>query len=124
MDTHKITYFTDRQEAFVNLLIRCGTRKNAANVLVFLANTPEATSRAIEQGCDLRQPEVSIATKYLIGKGWVSNEEMKGDYQGRPAKIFRLSKSLSEIIKKIEEEKTAEILAKLVLMEKLHSFLH
>jgi predicted transcriptional regulator len=55
--------FTDREEEFVNLLIRVGTRKAVALLLVFLARKPKATSLEIERGTDLRQPEVSIAIK-------------------------------------------------------------
>jgi predicted transcriptional regulator len=60
MRTENVMYFTEKEEEFANLLIEIGTKRNVAKVLVFLANTPEATSRAIERGTDLRQPEVSI----------------------------------------------------------------
>jgi predicted transcriptional regulator len=58
--------FTDKEENFVNLLIDIGTRKKITRVLVYLANTPEATSREIERDTDLRQPEVSTS---IAGSG-------------------------------------------------------
>ena len=71
MRQETVEYFTDKEEEFANLLIEIGTKKNVAKVLVFLANTPEATSRAIERGTDMRQPEVSIAMKYLMNQDWI-----------------------------------------------------
>ena len=62
-------YFTDKEEEFTNLLIKNGTRKNIATVLVFLAKTPGATSHALERGTDLRQPEVSVSLRYLVDQG-------------------------------------------------------
>ncbi len=71
MKEQSILVFTDKEEEFVNLLIKIGIKKTVAQTLVFLANTPEATSRELERGTDLRQPEVSIAIKYLDEQGWV-----------------------------------------------------
>jgi predicted transcriptional regulator len=45
MRTESVMYFTEKEEEFANLLIEIGTKRNVAKVLVFLANTPEATSR-------------------------------------------------------------------------------
>jgi predicted transcriptional regulator len=47
-------------------LFEIGTNKNVAKVLVFLANIPEASSRAIERGTDTPQPEINLAMKYLM----------------------------------------------------------
>ena len=66
MRQENVIYFTEKEEEFANLLIKIGIQKNIAKVLVFLAKTPEATSRAIERGTDMRQPEISMAMKYLM----------------------------------------------------------
>ena len=71
MRQESVQYFTDQEEEFVNLLIKIGTKRNVAMVLVFLASTKEVTSRAIERGTDLRQPEVSMAMKYMMELGWI-----------------------------------------------------
>ena len=79
MRTENVMYFTEKEEEFANLLIEIGTKRNVAKVLtVFLANTPEATSRAIERGTDLRQPEVSIAMRYLIEQNWITAGKQSG----------------------------------------------
>jgi predicted transcriptional regulator len=72
--TKNVMYFTEKEEEFANLLIEIGTKRNVAKVLVFLANIPEATSREIERGTDLRQPEVSIAMGYLMEQGWDADQ--------------------------------------------------
>ena len=69
MRQEDVMYFTAEEEEFANLLIKIGTKKNIAKVLVFLAKTPEATSHAIERGTGLRQPEVSLAMGYSDGSG-------------------------------------------------------
>ena len=101
MRQEKVEYFTDKEEEFVNLLIEIGTKKNVAKVLVFLVNTPEASSRAIERRTDMRQPEVSIAMKYLMNQGWIKSCESPSENKGRPMKVYELAKSITEIMESV-----------------------
>ena len=119
MRQETVTYFTQKEEEFVNLLIKIGTKKNIAKVLVFLAKTPEATSRAIERGTDMRQPEISMAMKYLMDQGWIRSRESSGESKGRPIKIYELAKPFNEIMDCIENEKKNEANNKLALVQKL-----
>jgi predicted transcriptional regulator len=123
MRQETVEYFTDKEEEFANLLIEIGTKKNVAKVLVFLANTPEATSRAIERGTDMRQPEVSIAMKYLMNHGWIKSYESPSKNKGRPMKIYDLEKSITEIIGGIEKEKKIEVNNQLALVKKIRDYL-
>jgi len=50
MKEQSATYFTEKEEEIIRLLMDIGTKKNVARILVFLANTPEATTRGIENG--------------------------------------------------------------------------
>ena len=118
-----VQYFTDNEEEFANLLVEIGTKKTVANVLVFLANTKEATSRDIERGTDLRQPEVSIAMRFLIDKGWVKSRENPATNKGRPMKIYELAKSPTEIMTAIGKEKKAEAENQLALVKKLRDYI-
>jgi predicted transcriptional regulator len=118
-----VIYFTQKEEDFANLLIKIGTKKNIAKVLVFLAKTPEATSRAIERGTDMRQPEISMAMKYLMDQGWVRSRESSGERKGRPIKIYELAKPFNEIMDCIENEKKNEANNKLALVQKLRQHL-
>jgi predicted transcriptional regulator len=124
MRQENVMYFTAEEEEFTNLLIKIGTKKNIAKVLVFLAKTPEATSHAIERGTGLRQPEVSLAMGYQMDQGWIRSRECKGDHKGRPMKMYTLAKPLNEILDYIENEKKIEVSNQLGLMQKLQKYVH
>jgi len=121
MKQQNVMYFTDKEEEFVNLLIEIGTRKNVAKILVFLANTPEASARTIERGVDIRQPEVSVAMKSLTDMGWIRSRESSSERKGRPMKIYELAKPMNEIIEIIENEKKTEAKNQLALVQKLRA---
>jgi predicted transcriptional regulator len=123
MRQESVQYFTEKEEELANLLIEIGTKKNVAKVLVFLANTPEATSRAIERGTDLRQPEVSLAMKYLLDQGWIRSQDTPSEKKGRPTKVYELAKPITEIMDFIEKEKKKEADNRLVLIKKLRNYL-
>jgi len=123
MRQETVTNFTEKEEEFANLLIEIGIKKNIAKVLVFLAKTPEATSRAIECGTDMRQPEISMAMKYLMDRGWIRSRENPSENKGRPNKIYELAKPIHEIIDCIENEKKIEASNKLALVQKLREHL-
>ena len=123
MRQQQVQYFTEKEEEFSNLLIEIGTKRNVAKVLVFLANVPEATSRAIERSTDLRQPEVSLAMRYLIDQDWISSRESKAESKGRPVKIYELSRSINEIMNIIEKEKKKEAKNQLAMVQKLRDYI-
>jgi len=122
MLTKTIQLFTEKEEEFVNLLIEIGMRRTVAKVLVFLANVDEATSRDIERGTDLRQPEVSIAMNYMFEREWLKNRESKAMSKGRPVKIYSLSKPVDKIFDSIEREKNQEVKNQLALIKKMGSY--
>lgn len=123
MRSKNVMYFTPREEEFANLLIKIGMKRNVAKVLVYLANTPEATSRDIERGTDLRQPEVSIAMASLMEQEWVRNRESKAENKGRPVKIYRLSRPVEEIMDRIEKEKREEANNQLTMIQQLRDYI-
>lgn len=123
MRSKNVMYFTQREEEFATLLIRIGIRRNMAKVLVYLAHTNEATSRDIERGTDLRQPEVSIAMAQMIEQRWVENRESKADNKGRPVKIYRLAMPIGEIMDIIETEKRNEAQNQLILIQQLRNYI-
>jgi predicted transcriptional regulator len=99
----------DDDHEFVDLLHSLGVQRNVAKVITFLAVAGEATSREIERGTDMRQPEVSIAMRTLRGENWVREWEIKStEGKGRPSKVYALSTPVDEIIKIIEEEMQKE----------------
>jgi predicted transcriptional regulator len=114
--------FTQDEEDLADLLIRIGIKRNVARVLVFLAHHPEATSREIERGTDLRQPEVSLAMAAMNEQEWVENREVKAENKGRPVKIYRLSQPFSEIIDNIEKEKRDEANTQLSIIQQIRTY--
>ena len=116
-------YFMGKEEELVNLLFKIGIKRNIAKVLVFLAKTPTVTSRAIERGTDLRQPEVANVMQFLKKQGWIKSQENKTKSKGRPVKNYELAKPITEIINGIEKEKMKEANDQLQLIQKLQHYI-
>jgi predicted transcriptional regulator len=96
----------DQNIEFVHILHSLGVQRNVAKVITYLAVAGEATSRDIERGSGLRQPEVSIAMRTLRGENWVREWEIKStEGKGRPSKVYALNTPVDEIIRSIEDEK-------------------
>ena len=123
MPGRKVLYFTEKEEEIAGLLIGIGIPRTVAKVLVFLGNTPEATSRDIERGADLRQPEVSIAMKYLHERGWIVTSLFKTESIGRPQNVIRLSRPITDIISQIQYAKEDEIRKKMALAQKIRTYI-
>ena len=124
MRQEKIQYFTEKEEEFVNLLIEIGMKKIVAKVLVFFAGTPEATSRDVERGADMRQPEVSTALNYMMEQGWIISRDIPSENKGRPKKVYNLTKPITDIIDSIGKEKMKEATTQLAMIQKLRDFIH
>ncbi len=95
-------------EEFADTLMGLGLKRNVAKTLTYLKNVDEVTSREIERGSDLRQPEVSNAMRELKNMNWVIIREQKKPGKGRPFKIYRLDEKINSIIKQLEQRKTLE----------------
>jgi len=108
LDTIDVSDQKVGRDEFASILIQIGLKRNVAKVLTYLAAVTEATSREIEIGSDLRQPEVSIAMREIRRLDWVMERDEKNPGKGRPYRIYRLNKSLSEIVETLEEQKSKE----------------
>jgi predicted transcriptional regulator len=98
----------DKDMEFVETLRSLSVPRNVATLITFLANVDEASSREIEMGSDLRQPEVSIAMRTLRDNNWIEEKEIKREGKGRPMKVYSLKAGINEIIRHFEEEKLHE----------------
>ncbi len=99
-------------EKLVEALLKTRLPKTVAKTLALILTAGEVRSVDIERATGLRQPEVSIAVKYLRNRGWVSKKDIKKEGKGRPVHIYSLAVSpseLYEIIRAEEEGKIAEI---------------
>ncbi|VVB62568.1 Uncharacterised protein [uncultured archaeon] len=93
---------------FIDTLRSLDVPRNVAGLITYLANTDEATSREIEVGTNLRQPEVSIAMRTLRQNRWIDERDVKVEGKGRPMKVYKLRVPIQEIIQHYEVEKNSE----------------
>jgi predicted transcriptional regulator len=98
----------DRDREFVETLHKLGIHQNVAAIITYLMNVDEATSKQIEMGTNLRQPEVSIGAKMMRHNGWIDESQLKRDGKGRPTKVYKLRTPIDEIIKHLEEKRIRE----------------
>lgn len=109
------------RDEFASILMKIGLKRNVAKVLTYLAGVPEATSREIEIGSNLRQPEVSIAMREIRRLGWVAERDEKNPGKGRPYRIYKLNCSLPDILQYLESENAKEAERVMKQIEKLKS---
>jgi predicted transcriptional regulator len=109
------------RDEFASILMKIGLKRNVAKVLTYLAGVPEATSREIEIGSDLRQPEVSIAMREIRRLEWVRERDERNPGKGRPYRIYKLNRSLPDIVQYLESENAKEADRVMKQIEKLKS---
>ena len=93
---------------FVDALRSLKVPRNLATLITFLANADDATSREIEVGTSMRQPEVSIAMRALRQNNWIEEHEVKREGKGRPMKVYKLAVPIDKVIQDYEEKKNNE----------------
>ena len=117
---HSVVKMLDEKDLeFVDALRSLNVPRNVAALITYLANTNEATSREIEMGTNLRQPEVSIGMRTLRQNNWVEEHDVKLDGKGRPMKIYKLSVPIEKIIKHYEEQKNSEAARSMQAIQRL-----
>ena len=109
------------RDEFASILMKIGLKRNVAKVLTYLAGVPEAPSREIEIGSDLRQPEVSIAMREIRRLEWVRERDERNPGKGRPYRIYKLNRSLPDIVQYLESENAKEAERVMKQIEKLKS---
>ena len=93
----------------IELLKKLNVSRPIALTLACLVKGKGITSQKIEMLTRLRQPEVSIAMRYLLKNNWIEvSEEKKSKGKGRPTKLYSLRVSINQIINVIEEKILAE----------------
>jgi predicted transcriptional regulator len=93
----------------VELFADLGMPKNLAKTLLYISQVEECRSADVEQGADLRQPEVSVAMQELRRRGWAKKRDIKKKGKGRPVHIYKLTSGLPKILKSFEQEKMKEV---------------
>ena len=112
----------DVEYEMVELLRRLSINRPVAYTLTCLSKGEEISSQCIEMVSGLRQPEVSIAMRYLLENNWIDmREEKKNLGKGRPVKLYKLTVPMETIINTIEENVMAESRTVLQNIERLKS---
>src|SRR5664279_4906233 len=94
----------DIEYEMVELLRKLNINRPVAFTLACLSNGEEISSQSIEMVSGLRQPEVSIAMRYLRENNWVDMREKKKNMgKGRPVKLYKLIVPMEAIIDTIED---------------------
>jgi len=119
MKSLSVNVLDKADEEFADTLIELGLKRNVAKVLTYLKNVKEVTSRDLEVGSDLRQPEVSIAMRELEELGWIGEREEKKPGKGRPYKIYKLETKIDSIIEHLESQKKKESQAMMASIKRL-----
>ncbi|UEC43202.1 MAG: hypothetical protein METHAR1v1_1200008 [Methanothrix sp.] len=119
MKESTVKVLDDKDLEFAETLRSLGVQRNVAILITYLANVEEASSRDIEMGSNLRQPEVSIAMRALRDNDWVSEKEVRRGGKGRPMKVYSLLTPIDEIIRHFEEEKQQESVQTMESIQKL-----
>ncbi len=104
MRSSEVKVFDDNDLEFIDILRNLNLSRNVASTLAYLSNVDEATSKDLELGSQLRQPEVSIAMRELRNFGWLGEREIKKEGKGRPMKVYKLAVPMSEIVEYLEKQ--------------------
>lgn len=96
-------------ERAVDLFTDLGMPRNLAKTLVYISQCDECRSADVEQGADLRQPEVSVAMQELRKRGWARKKDIKKKGKGRPVHVYKLTKPLPQILETFEQEKMNQV---------------
>jgi predicted transcriptional regulator len=106
----KNVYKLDNDDAkAIQLFVNLGMPKNLAKTLLYVSQFDECKCADVEQGTDMRQPEVSVVMQELRRRGWVKKKDLKKKGRGRPVHIYKTTTDLSEILNVFEREKFKEV---------------
>ena len=103
---------------FVEGLHSLGINRNVSKLITYLKDVEESSSRDIEIGTGMRQPEVSIAMRFRE-RGWISECDAKSLGKGSPQKIYVLRATIDEINGHYEAEKSQESARTIEAIQKL-----
>jgi len=122
MRSSEVRVFDDTDLEFIEILMNLNVSRNVASTLAFLSNVDEATSKNLEIGSQLRQPEVSIAVRELRNFGWLDEREIKKEGKGRPMKVYKLAVPFGKIVEHIEKQTKKDTQKIMTNIEKLKKF--
>lgn len=89
-----------------------------AACLIALDAEGEATSRDLQDVTGFPQPRVSTAVRALHERGWVATGIRKSGSSGRPPHVYRLRRSLEDILDEARREEASRFRSMLQRVER------
>jgi predicted transcriptional regulator len=123
MKRTKSLVLDENENKAVELFSELGMPKNLAKTLLYISQVDECRSADVEQGADLRQPEVSVAMQELRRRGWAKKRDEKKKGKGRPVHLYKLTSDLPAILKSFEKEKMKEVENIRTDLDQLHNLI-
>jgi len=124
MKRKKSFVLDENENKAVQLFSELGMPKNLAKTLLYISQVDECRSAEVEQGADLRQPEVSVAMQELRRRGWAKKRDEKKKGKGRPVHLYKLTADLPAILKSFEKEKMQEVENIKTDLDQLHNLIN
>lgn len=104
MKNYELKVLDEDDYIFIKTLSYLGMPRSVATTVAYLMNVVEASSQEIEMSTGLRQPEVSLAIKFMSKQSWINVRTEKKPGKGRPMKVFSLMVQVDEIISYYEDK--------------------
>ena len=113
--------FTRKERRMVDALREMGYARRLANVLVYFSKHDNGRCKDIQSVTSLRQPEVSMALKIMMEKGWVDVRVTKGGPGaiGRPMSDYFLKRPFAHIVSEIAEREVKDLERKRAVVDDL-----
>ena len=90
--------FVENQRSLREKMIQLGANENTASVLLCLHYNGASTSKGLQDYCNIRQPDVSMAITELREMNLVHFSPKNEASRGRPAHVYRLRMNLEQSI--------------------------
>ena len=119
MKNYELKVLDEDDHIFIKTLSNLGMPRSVATTMAYLMNVDEASSQEIEMSTGLRQPEVSLAIRFMSKQSWISVRTEKKSGKGRPTKVYSLIVQVEEIISHYEDKVYKESQATISVIKKL-----
>ena len=82
MKNYELKVLDEDDHIFIKTLSNLGMPRSVATTMAYLMNVDEASSQEIEMSTGLRQPEVSLAIKFMSKQSWINVRHREKVWKG------------------------------------------
>lgn len=108
-ETQSIILSKEELDTWMQDLQSIGISRVKSSILLTGFLSPKFISKDVESKFNLQQPEVSMGLKKMSKDGLISSESMRNQGLGRPTQLYRLTRSLEDILTLLSIEKSDEL---------------